>query len=103
MGLLLHAVFNPNHPPPPTIFPPHPPPPPSARGAIPPTIFPSFRRLLNPNPKTRFTSKGFLELGMGEKPGDGMGFFANNGLVKICIGLEGFPLAGEHEKSTLIQ
>ncbi|KAG8898592.1 hypothetical protein FRB99_007336 [Tulasnella sp. 403] len=103
LGLLLHAVFNAGHPPPPTIFPPHPPPPPSSRGSIPPAIFPSFRRLLNPNPKTRFTAKAFLDLGLGEKPGDGAGFFASNGLYKVCSGLDGFPLASDGEKSALLR
>ncbi|KIO18829.1 hypothetical protein M407DRAFT_31509 [Tulasnella calospora MUT 4182] len=103
LGLLLHSVFNPNSPPPTTIFPPHAPPVPSSRGAIPPSIFPSFKRLLNPNPKTRFTAKGFLDLGMGQVLGDGSGFFANNGLFKICAGLEGFPLASDGEKHALLR
>ncbi|KAG9031938.1 hypothetical protein FRB95_002074 [Tulasnella sp. JGI-2019a] len=103
LGLLLHSVFNPTHPLPPTVHPPHPAPQPSSRGAIPTSIFPSFKRLLNPNARARFTPKGFLEVGMGEKPGDGSGFFANNGLYKICAGLDGFALSSESEKNTLLR
>ncbi|KAF7375945.1 Protein kinase domain-containing protein [Mycena sanguinolenta] len=66
LGLLLHAVFNPTHPLPATASPPHPPPPPSSRGAIPNSVFPSFKKLLSPNPKGRLTAKGFLAIGMAD-------------------------------------
>ncbi|KAG8962609.1 hypothetical protein FRC03_003978 [Tulasnella sp. 419] len=103
LGILLHSVFNPSHPLPATTLPPHPPPAPSSRGDIPQSIFPSFKRLLNPNAKARFSPKAFLELGMGEKPGDGSGFFANNGLYKICASLEGFPLSSDGEKAAFLR
>ncbi|KAG8864592.1 hypothetical protein FRB96_005096 [Tulasnella sp. 330] len=103
LGLLIHTIFNPTHPLPPTVHPPHPAPQPSSRGAIPPSIFPSFKRLLNPNPKTRFNAKGLLELGVGEKHGDGSGFFANNGLYKICMGLDGFALSSDGDKQALLR
>ncbi|KAF9559894.1 ARM repeat-containing protein [Agrocybe pediades] len=98
LGLLLHAVFNPNHPPPPTAEPPHPPPPPASRGAIPTSIFPSFKKLLNPNPKGRLSPKAFLEIGMSET-----GFFSNNRLVKVCGGLDNFALSSEAEKNMLLK
>ncbi|KAF8972894.1 armadillo-type protein [Flammula alnicola] len=98
LGLLLHAVFNPSHPPPPTTEPPHPPPAPSSRVAIPASIFPFFKKLLNPNPKGRLNAKGFLEIGMAET-----GFFRNNRLVKVCEGLDNFALGSEAEKSQLLK
>ncbi|KAJ3517647.1 hypothetical protein NLJ89_g377 [Agrocybe chaxingu] len=98
LGLLLHAVFNPTQPPPPTAEPPHPPPAPSSRGAIPTYMFPVFKKLLNPNPKGRLHAKGFLEIGMAET-----GFFTNNRLVKVCSGLDNFALASESEKATLLR
>ncbi|KAF9528532.1 ARM repeat-containing protein [Crepidotus variabilis] len=98
LGLLLHAVFNPSHPPPPTVEPPHPPPQPSSRGAIPNSVFPHFKKLLNPNPKSRFSAKGFLEIGMTDS-----GFFSTNRLVQVCAGLDNFALASEAEKSTLLR
>ncbi|KAH7923423.1 ARM repeat-containing protein [Leucogyrophana mollusca] len=100
LGLLLHSIFNPTHPLPPTSQPPHPPPQPSSRGAIPPSVFPSFKKLLNPNPKARMAPKTFLETGMAES---GDAFFARNKLVKICAGLDNFALAGESEKSALLR
>ncbi|KAJ7124964.1 armadillo-type protein [Mycena epipterygia] len=98
LGLLLHAVFNPTHPLPTTASPPHPPPPASSRGSIPTSVFPSFKKLLNPNPKGRLTAKGFLAIGMAET-----GFFANNRLVKVCLGLDNFALSSEAEKNMLLR
>ncbi|KAG1738786.1 hypothetical protein EDB19DRAFT_1982454 [Suillus lakei] len=66
LGLLLHAVFNPTHPPPLTAQPPHPPPQVSSRGAIPSSVFPPFKKLLNPNPKSRMSPKNLLDIGMAE-------------------------------------
>jgi SCY1-like protein 1 len=102
-GILIHSVFNPNSPPPPTTEPPHAAPLPSSRGSIPTNVFPSFKRLLNPNPKPRLTVKGFLDIGMAEKAGDGAGFFINNNLIKICSGLEGFGLASDAEKTAFLR
>jgi SCY1-like protein 1 len=98
LGLLLHAVFNPTHPEPPTAQPPHPPPIPASRGAIPTSVFPSFKKLLNPNPKARLSVKNFLEVGMAET-----GFFATNRLVKVCSGLDNFALSSEAEKNQLLR
>ncbi|EIN12027.1 ARM repeat-containing protein [Punctularia strigosozonata HHB-11173 SS5] len=102
-GLLLHAVFNQDQPPPATFNPPHPPPSPSSRGAIPTSVFPSFKRLLNPSPKSRLSTKGFLEIGMAETGTEGAGFFMNNRLVKVCAGLDNFALSSEAEKSTFLR
>nr|GAT57734.1 predicted protein [Mycena chlorophos] len=98
LGLLLHAVFNPTQPPPATASPPHPPPQPSSRGAIPTSIFPCFKKLLNPNHKGRLTPNGFLAIGMAET-----GFFSNNRLVKVCLGLDNFALSSESEKNVLLR
>ncbi|KAJ7647578.1 armadillo-type protein [Roridomyces roridus] len=98
LGLLLHAVFNPTHPPPATATPPHPPPQPSSRGSIPNSVFPSFKKLLNPNPRGRLTAKGFLAIGLADT-----GFFANNRLVKVCLGLDNFALSSESEKNMLLR
>ncbi|EGN99569.1 hypothetical protein SERLA73DRAFT_53136 [Serpula lacrymans var. lacrymans S7.3] len=103
LGLLLHSVFNPTHPPPATAQPPHPPPQPSTRGAIPVALFPSFKKLLNPNPKARMSPKLFLDIGMAETAGEGSGFFSNNRLVKVCTGLDNFSLGSEAEKTSLLR
>ena len=57
LGLLLHSIFNPTHPAPKMAEPPHPPPQPSSRGSIPASVFLSFKKLLNLNPKGRMTPK----------------------------------------------
>jgi SCY1-like protein 1 len=98
LGLLLHAVFNPDHPPPATAEPPHPPPPASSRGAIPVPIFPLFKKLLNPNPTARVSAKHFLEVGMTES-----GFFSTNRLVKVCVGLDNFAISSDGEKATFLR
>ncbi|KAG5646819.1 hypothetical protein DXG03_002196 [Asterophora parasitica] len=98
LGLLLHVVFNPSHPPPATVHPPHPPPLASSSGAIPSLLFAPFKRLLNPNPKGRLSPKAFLEIGMADT-----GFFANNKLVKVCLGLDNFPLTSGAEKTLFLR
>ncbi|KAG1736461.1 uncharacterized protein EDB91DRAFT_506231 [Suillus paluster] len=103
LGLLLHSVFNPTHPPPPTAQPPHPPPQPSSKGAIPSSVFPSFKKLLNPNPKLRMSPKNLLDIGMTESDGEGHGFFVHNRLVKVCAGLDGFTLSSESDKASLLR
>ncbi|CDO75531.1 hypothetical protein BN946_scf184871.g12 [Trametes cinnabarina] len=103
LGLLIHYAFNPNHGPPATTQPPHPPPTPASRGAIPTSIFPAYKKLLNPNPRARLTPAHFLDLGMSQTAGEGSGFFANNQLVKVCAGLDNFNLASEGEKASLLK
>ena len=103
LGLLLHSVFNPTHLPLEAAEPPHPPPQPSSSGAIPPSVFPSFKKLLNPNPKGRMTPKTFLDAGMAETAGESLGFFCSNRLVKVCAGLDNFSLGSEAEKVTLLR
>ncbi|RPD63710.1 ARM repeat-containing protein [Lentinus tigrinus ALCF2SS1-6] len=103
LGLLIHFTFNPNHTLPATAQPPHPPPTAASRGTIPTSIFPAYKKLLNPNPKARLTPAHFLELGMSQTAGDGSGFFATNRLVKVCAGLDNFNLASESEKASLLK
>jgi SCY1-like protein 1 len=103
LGLLLHSVFNRDAPLPPTSQPPHPPPAANSRGSIPTSLWPSFKRLLNPSAKVRMTPKAFLELGMGERAGDGTRFFADNHLVQVCAGLDQFAIGGDAEKAALLR
>ena len=93
LGLLIHFAFNPNQAVPATAQPPHPPPTAASRGAIPTSIFPSYKKLLNPNPKARLSPAHFLELGMSHTAGEGSGFFSTNRLVIVCAGLDNFNLA----------
>lgn len=103
LALLIHFAFNPSQPLPPTAQPPHPQPTAASRGTIPTSVFPAYKKLLNPNFKTRLTPKAFLELGMAETAGESSGFFAKNRLVKVCAGLDNFALANEGEKNALLR
>ncbi|TCD64866.1 hypothetical protein EIP91_003532 [Steccherinum ochraceum] len=103
LGLLIHFAFNPSQPLPPTAQSPHPPPTTQDRGSIPNIIFPSFKKLLNPNPNARLSPQNFLELGMAQTAGEDSGFFASNKLVKVCAGLDNFNLANESEKASLLR
>jgi SCY1-like protein 1 len=49
------------------------------------------------------SSHNFLAVGMAETAGEGSGFFINNRLVKICMGLDNFSLGSETEKNTLLR
>ncbi|KAG1717547.1 hypothetical protein EDB19DRAFT_1900024 [Suillus lakei] len=90
-SLLIHAVFNPTHPPPPTAQLPHPFQV-FCRGAIPTSVLPFFKKLLNSNPKSRMSPKYLLDIGMAESDGEGHEFFVNNQLIKVWAGLDGFTL-----------
>jgi SCY1-like protein 1 len=102
-ALVIHFVFNPSQPVPPTTHPPHPPPQPSSRGAIPGGIFPLFKKLLTPDPRSRMAVNNFLDIGMSEVSGEGSGFFSHNRLVNICQGLDNFVLSTDSEKSNMIR
>ncbi|KAJ3480112.1 hypothetical protein NLI96_g8583 [Meripilus lineatus] len=103
LALLVHFAFNPSQPLPATAQPPHPQPTAASRGSISTSIFPAFKKLLNPNAKARLTPKGFLDLGMAESGGENSGFFVKNRLVKVCSGLDNFALASEAEKNALLR
>ncbi|SJK97742.1 uncharacterized protein ARMOST_00995 [Armillaria ostoyae] len=98
LGLLVNAVFNPAHHPPATSNPPHSPPTAASRGAIPAAVFPVVKNLLNPNSKSRWTPKRFLDTGMADS-----GFFATNRLVRVCGELDNFALGSEAEKASLLR
>lgn len=102
--LLIHILFN---GPLPSSFVTDPSPSlPNARGGIPASIFPSHRRLGNPNPRARLKVEAFWDLGMGSDGGGGQqgaGFFKGNRLVKLAEGLEGFALASEGDRAILVR
>lgn len=103
-GILLNTVFNLTTTPPATVQPPHTPPTASSRGHIPTSIFPSFKKLLNPSPKARMTMQAFLDAGMGQGgAGSSGGWFVDNHLVQVCDQLEGFPLATDNEKAEFLR
>ncbi|KAI0292501.1 ARM repeat-containing protein [Multifurca ochricompacta] len=103
LALLTFNLFNPTISHPAFLDPPFNPPQPSSRGAIPPPLWPSFKKLLNPSPKGRMTPKALLDVGMAESLGESGGFFKGNRLFKICEGLENFGLMTDGERTTLLR
>jgi SCY1-like protein 1 len=95
LHLLIHTLFN-GTPPPNSDTPP-------TRGSVPPSIFPTARRLAHPNPKSRLSCDVFREIGFSSSGEQGAGFFRTNRLVKISEGIEGFSLASEGEKAELVR
>lgn len=47
--------------------------------------------------------KNLLSIGMAESDGEGHGFFAQNRLVKVCAGLDGFTLSSESDKASILR
>lgn len=72
---------------------------PQTRGNLPPALFQPWRRLGNPNPAARLKTSAFLDLG--NHPGEG--WWTSNRLVKLSAALEGFSLAGEDERTSLLR
>ncbi|KAH9062370.1 armadillo-type protein [Lactarius vividus] len=103
LALLIFNLFNPGVSHPSFLDPPYNPPQPSVRGAIPPSLWPSFKKMLNPNPKGRLTPKALLDVGMAESLGESGGFFGGNRLFKICEGLGNFGLMTDGERATLLR
>ncbi|KAF8256604.1 ARM repeat-containing protein [Lactarius quietus] len=103
LALLVFNLFNPTVSHPSFLDPPYNPPQPSVRGAIPPSLWPSFKKMLNPNPKGRMTPKALLDVGMAESLGESGGFFCGNRLFKICEGLGNFGLMSDGERATLLR
>ncbi|KAH9060345.1 armadillo-type protein [Lactarius deliciosus] len=103
LALLIFNLFNPGVSHPSFLDPPYNPPQPSVRGAIPPSLWPSFKKMLNPNPKGRITPKALLDVGMAESLGESGGFFGGNRLFKICEGLGNFGLMTDGERANLLR
>ncbi|KNE89963.1 SCY1 protein kinase [Puccinia striiformis f. sp. tritici PST-78] len=76
------------------------------RGSIPPALFSAARRLASASPKSRLKAETFWEIGLGNGEGGGGvagAFFRENRLIKVCNGLEGFSLASQGERASLVK
>ncbi|KAJ9095595.1 hypothetical protein QFC21_005466 [Naganishia friedmannii] len=95
LALLIHTLYNPRHQPLPTLS--SAPPTATSSGLIPRPLFPIYKRMLNPNPRTRLPTTSFIpEL-------EQIGFWAGNNLVELVDALAGFELASEGEKAGLLR
>lgn len=92
-ALLIHTIYNPHAPLPDLTAAPTP----TTAGALPRALLPIFKRMLNPNPRTRLPTTSFIpEL-------DKIGFWAGNSLVELVDSLDAFELAAEGEKAALLR
>lgn len=89
----LFWLYNPEKPPPQLSSAPTP----AMAGAIPKRLFPLWKRMVNPNAKTRLSTTNFVsEAGLS-------GFWTDNALVSLVDGLDGFELRSDGEKQQLLR
>ncbi|ODO05374.1 SCY1 protein kinase [Cryptococcus wingfieldii CBS 7118] len=93
LATLLFSLYNPNSPLPPLSSQPTP----TSSGNIPRSLFPLWKRMLNPNARTRLSTAGFVE------ELEGAGFLESNSLVSVMKGLDNFELLSESEKLSLLR
>ncbi|KAJ9103371.1 hypothetical protein QFC19_004470 [Naganishia cerealis] len=93
LALLIHTLYNPRQPLPSLTSAPTP----SNSGLVPRPLFPIYKRMLNPNPRTRLPTTSFIpEL-------EQIGFWQGNNLVELVDSLTSFELASEGEKQALLR
>ncbi|OCF38137.1 SCY1 protein kinase [Kwoniella heveanensis BCC8398] len=93
LALLLFSLYNPLAPLPTLTSQPSP----SMAGALPKALFPLWKRMLNPNPRTRLATTSFVA------EAQSAGFWASNPLVSLVGGLDNFELASESDKLSLLR
>lgn len=64
---------------------------------MPKSLFPLYKRMLNPNPRTRLPTPSFVP------EATATGFWAANPLVVLVDGLDGFELRSDNEKLALLR
>lgn len=94
LALLIFSLFNPDAPVPNlTTAAPQP----SQTGSMPRALFPVYKRMLNPNAKTRLPTTQFID------EASRTGFWSGNALIELVDALEGFQLATEADKLALLR
>lgn len=93
LALLLFSLYNPTSPLPNLSAQPSP----SSAGSIPKSLFPLWKRMLNPNPKTRLGTTAFVA------EATSAGFWSDNPLASLVEALEGFELRSDGEKLALLR
>ncbi|WWD19545.1 hypothetical protein CI109_104006 [Kwoniella shandongensis] len=93
LALLLFSLYNPLSPLPSLTSQPTP----SSSGALPKTLFPLWKRMLNPNARTRLSTTAFVA------EASTAGFWANNPLVNLVDGLDNFELKSDGDKLGLLR
>lgn len=90
---LLFTLFNPTLPLPNLTTAPQP----SSTGSLPRSLFPIYKRMLNPNARTRLPTTQFIDE-VSRTP-----FWSGNALLELVSGLDGFQLASEPDKLALLR
>jgi SCY1-like protein 1 len=93
LAMLLFSLYNPQSPLPNLSSQPTP----SLAGAIPKTLFPLWKRMINPNPRTRLPTTSFVA------EATTAGFWSQNPLANLVDGLDGFELRSEGDKLSLLR
>ncbi|OCF77226.1 SCY1 protein kinase [Kwoniella mangroviensis CBS 8886] len=93
LALLLFTLYNPLSPLPSLSSAPTP----SSAGSIPKSLFPSWKKMLNPNPRTRLSTASFLDEAAQS------GFWSSNALISLVDGLDNFELKSESDKLGLLR
>lgn len=93
LALLIYSLYNPHAALPSLTTAPQP----FTTGALPKAIFPLYKRMLNPNARTRLPTPSFVP------EATSTGFWAANPLVVLVDGLDGFELRSESEKLALLR
>lgn len=70
---------------------------PSSSGSIPRILFPLWKRMLNPNPRTRLSTAAFVS------EAATAGLWSNNPIANLVEGLDGFELKSEADKISLLR
>lgn len=93
LALLIFTLYNPSSPLPNLLAQPTP----SSAGAIPKSLFPLWKRMLNPNPRTRLSTTSLVA------EAASAGFWSGNPLVALVSALDGFELRSEGEKLAVLR
>ncbi|WVO12455.1 hypothetical protein L204_100054 [Cryptococcus depauperatus] len=93
LALLLFTLYNPRLPLPSLTSQPSP----ASSGALPKALFPLWRKMLNPNSRTRLSTVSFVN------EAESSGLWAANTLVRVVEGLDNFELQSEGDKLNLLK
>jgi SCY1-like protein 1 len=93
LAMWMFWLFNPEKPPPQLSSAPTP----AMAGAIPKRLFPLWKRMVNPNARTRLSTINFVA------EAQSSGIWSDNPLVALVEGLDGFELRSDGEKAKLLR
>lgn len=96
LATLIYALYNPTNPVPSNLNSTTPPQP-STVGNLPKVLFPVYKRMINPNAKTRLPTTSFIT------QVETTGYWKGNNLLELVTSLDHFELASESEKLALLR